>query len=178
MTTWLIIGCAIALLFAWRGWRKHQLLQKLGPAFERYNSGAYRPIRRPSEDKNFETVDRLARELQSRNGQLGIAVESGGRGAALHQINKNGTFSSRGPYFVSRQATNWHLTGRTHLVRCVRGYRGWGFESSNPNQAGGVITERGVAVLEYDTKKYSPVDIWDFAEIYERDPSTWTISKP
>ena len=137
----------------------------LGADFAKYNEGAFREVRTDSTDPRFWTIERLAMEVASKSGQLAVAVTADG--TALHHINRNGTFSKKGPYYVSRQTRHWRPTGRRHLIRTQRGKGGWGFQSSNPGQGAG-IHEMGVAVLEYDTKRYPPVTIWDYPAIHAK----------
>jgi hypothetical protein len=168
----LLIAAMACGLFVWRRMRKRYLLRRFGPDFEEYNRTAFRKRVVPSGDPRIEVLERLAAELCSRRGQLAIEVKVQGYGMALHHINKDGTFSARGPYFVSIHSRNWTPSKRVHLVRCIRARGGGGFRSSNPTQTNGLIAERGDAIIEYDTKKHPPVDIWAYAQMRESALST------
>ncbi len=99
-----------------------------------------------------------------------------GGGLALYHINKNGTFSAKGPYYVSPYSLSWRLSGRTHLIRVLRDKKGWGFQPDHYNQTG-VISEKGVAVLEYDTDKYFPSGLYDFVEMQQRAKQSCSRSR-
>lgn len=141
---------------------RRYLLSKYGKALEEYNSNAFKDIMEATEDKRFNFVTRLASEVESKKGIKAIFVRST-QGCAIHHINKNGTFSARGPYFVSRSHPNWRVTGRKLLVKVVRGNNGRGFRPDHYDQTG-IIEEMGVEILEYDTKKHYCIGIHEFAE--------------
>lgn len=176
MLGYAIVGTVTVALVGWRVWRKRRLMAEIGADFAAYNAAAYKTQFRPADDDRFTVVERLASEMQSKAGQLAVLVESQGR--ALHHINKDGTFSKKGPYFVSRHTHNWKVTGRKHLIRSIVGKGSWGFESSNPGQRGGGIRERGIAVLEYDTPRYPPVDIWGYEHIHKRRATLNSLIDP
>jgi hypothetical protein len=159
----------VIVLFAALGYYfySHKRLKaRYGEALAAYNSGAFNEIIEPSPDERFVCVTRLGREVESNKGVKAILMAAQGRGIALHQINKNGTFSTKGPYFVSWYSRNWRLTGATHLVKVLRG-KGWGFPPDHYHQ-NGRITEKGVSVLEYNTSRYRPLGLSEFAERVER----------
>jgi hypothetical protein len=166
MGAWVVLALSVAALCYWLF--SYRRLKKLhGAALAKYNAGAFKEVVEPGPDENFVYVTRLARELESRKGVLAIAMPTPSGGVALHHINKNGTFSSRGPYFVSRLSHNWRLSGRRHLVKVLRGKNGCGFEPDHYNQSG-IITERGVAVVEYDTPEYGSLGLYAFVEVQRR----------
>jgi hypothetical protein len=145
-----------------------RLMARYGDALRAYNSTAFTPVIEPSSDEHFELVIRLAPELKSKKGQCAISVVTQGNGTAIHHINQNGTFSAKGPYFISWRSGNWRPTMTTHLIKVFRGKGSWGFKPDHYNQDG-IIREKGVAVLEYATAKYSPVTIRQFAERISRE---------
>jgi hypothetical protein len=112
-------------------------------------------------DEHFSYVTRLATEIVSRRGQKAVFVQSVDGGTAIQHINQNGTFSAKGPYFISWRSQNWRPTGRRHLVKMLRGKGGWGVKPDHYNQSG-IIREKGIAVLEYGTERHPPLDIRDF----------------
>jgi hypothetical protein len=139
-----------------------RLMARYGEAFCAYNNAAFAPIVEPSPQEHFEHVTRLASEIISENGQRAIYVQPLGTGVAIHHINKDGTFSAKGPYFISWRTRNWRLTTTTHLVKVMRGQGGWGFKPDHYKQTG-IIRERGIAILEYATAKHAPLSIREFA---------------
>lgn len=141
-----------------------RFLARYGDDFREYNNAAFRETVEPCADEHFTFVTRLADEFESKKGQRAIFVQTLGEGSAIQHINQNGTFSARGPYFISWRTSNWRRTGRRHLVKVQRGRGGWGFKLDHYNQKG-VIRERGVAILEYATTRYPPVNIRDFVSI-------------
>lgn len=163
----------VAVGYWW--WAKRRLMATLGADFAKYTEGAFKEVCVDSEDPKFWRVERLASEVRSKTGQLAVAVAADG--VAFHHINQNGTFSKKGPYYVSRQTNRWLPTGRRHLIRTYRGKKGWGFQSSNPGQGAG-IREMGIAVLEYDTKRYPPVDIWDYSTIHTKQHQKLELVDP
>ena len=150
-----------------------RLQEQYGKEWEAYNAGAFRE-RVVEEGEKYDRVMRLADELESSHGQKAVRMSTGSSdgGIAIHHINKNGTFSARGPYFISRQSWNWKHTGRTHLILTRRGKKGegWfasssGFVPDHYNQKDGYIAEAGLSVAEYATTKYRPISIEEFVEM-------------
>jgi hypothetical protein len=144
-----------------------RLMARYGDALRAYNSAAFTTVVEPSPDEHFEFVTRLAPELKSKQGQCAISVMTQGNGTAIHHTNQNGTFSTKGPYFISWRPGNWQPTKTMHLVKVLRGKGGWGFKPDHPKQDG-IIREKGLAVIEYATAKYSPVTTRQFAERISR----------
>jgi hypothetical protein len=169
-TSWTVLLAALIVVLAVvinykRNTRR--LLALYGEQFRNYNEKAFVESIEPSPDERFQYVIRLAAELQSAKGQRAVSVRIGGAGFAIHHINQNGTFSAKGPYFVSMYTRNWRSTGQTHLIKTVRGKGGYGFKPDHYKQDG-VIREKGVQILEHGTQRYPPIDIRDFARIMER----------
>jgi hypothetical protein len=133
-----------------------------GEELRAYNAAAFTEIVEDSPDEHFSYVTRLAREVESKRNQRAIPVQTLERGTAIHHINQNGTFSAKGPYFISWRSGHWRETGRVHLVKVLRGKGSWGVAPDHYNQRG-VIKEKGVLILEYNTERYPPLDIRDFA---------------
>src|SRR6185437_7575266 len=138
-----------------------KLLSKYGDELRAYNRAAFEEVVEESPDEHFSYVTRLATEIESRRGQRAVFVQSVDGGTAIQHINQNGTFSAKGPYFVSWRSQNWHPTGRRHLVKVLRGKGRWGVKPDHYNQRG-IIREKGIAVLEYETERHPPLDIRDF----------------
>jgi hypothetical protein len=158
-----VFGGGAALGIAVYRINTRRLMARYGDALRAYNGAAFSPVVESSPDEHFEFVTRLAPELKSKKGQGAVSVLTLGNGTAIHHINQNGTFSAKGPYFISWRSSHWQLTKTTHLVRVLRGKGGWGFKPDHYKQDG-IIREKGVAILEYATAKYSPVTIREFAE--------------
>lgn len=159
----LLIGGGVALGIVVYRLNTRRLTLRYGDAFRSYNNAAFSPVIEPSPDEHFVYVTRLASEITSKKGQRAISVQTLGSGPAIQHINQNGTFSARGPYFISWRSGNWQATGATHLVKLLRGKGGWGFKPDHYKQDG-IIREKGIAILEYETKKYPPISIREFAE--------------
>jgi hypothetical protein len=134
-----------------------------GEELHAYNAAAFTEITEDSPEEHFSYVTKLAAEVESTKGQKAIVVRTSEYGTAVHHINQNGTFSAKGPYFVSWRSGNWHGTGKTHLVKILPGKGSWGVAPDHYNQRG-IISERGVAILEYNTAKYPPLNVRDFAD--------------
>jgi hypothetical protein len=149
----LLIGVSVAIGIGVYRLNTNRLMARYGDAFVAYNGAAFTPVVEPSPQEHFEYVTRLAREIISKKGQRAISVIPLGTGTAIHHINQDGTFSAKGPYFISWRSANWRLTKTTHLVRVFRGKGGWGFKPDHYKQTG-IIREKGIAILEYATTKY------------------------
>jgi hypothetical protein len=160
------LGIGVACLL-----RRRMHLRVYGDAWRRFNAGAFREIVEPSPDERYCFVTRLAAELTTSKGQCGVSMRSDG-GWAIHHVNKNGTFSKRGPYYVSSYRGTWRATGRNLLVKTVRGNKAWGFRPDHYKQ-NGIIYEKGVAVLEYATHRYAPVSLGDFVAMQNAQPLAW-----
>jgi hypothetical protein len=144
--------------------RSYRRLKRLhGAAQAAYNAEAFKEVVEAGPDARYDLVTRLASELERKKGVKAIAVRTSSYGVAIHHINQNGSFSAKGPYFVSRYSHNWRRTGATHLVKVLRGKGRWGFAPDHYNQTG-VILEKGAAIVEYNTQQHGQLDIWDFAE--------------
>jgi hypothetical protein len=168
MTEWIPLLAVAALIaigsLLYRS-RTLQLLERYGTEFKTYNDAAFRQIVEESPDANFQFVTRLASEVQSKRGQRAILMPCLDRGTAVQHINQDGTFSAKGPYFVSLQSGRWKLTGSRHLVKVIRGTRSGGFKPDHYKQSG-FILEKGVAILEYGTNRYPPVKIREFVKLH------------
>jgi hypothetical protein len=151
-----------ASVIGYRIYLQKRLEDRYGDALVSYNAGAFKEILEPSLDERFLYVTKLAAEVESANGVKAIHLATEDRRLAIHQINKNGTFSTKGPYFVASSCpSNWRPTGATHLVKVLRAREG-GFAPDHYDQSG-IIREKGVAVLEYNTYRYRPLTIREFA---------------
>src|ERR1039457_2988192 len=165
MTAYVIVALWAALVASVIGYRVYsqkRLQSRFGDALAAYNAGAFREIIEPGPDERVVYATRLAEEVESAHGVKAIYVATEDRGLAIHQINRNGTFSKKGPYFVRWFPRNWRPTGAVHLVKVLRGKKG-GFPPDHYNQSG-IIREKGIAILEYDTRRYRPLTISEFAD--------------
>ncbi len=172
VTNWLILLAVLVIVpLVILNYRRNtrRLLAQHGEQFRNYNDKAFRETIEPSPDERFQYVTRLAQELQSGKGQRAVPVGTLG-GFAIHHVNQDGSFSARGPYFISTRSRNWRSTGQTHLIKTVRGKGGNGFKPDHYKQDG-IIREKGVQIVEYATKRHPPVDIRDFARLIERKRS-------
>jgi len=156
-----LIGASVGAGYIVYSLNTRRLMARYGEELRVYNSGAFTPLVEASPHQHFDYVTRLAAEMISRKGQRAISVMT--VGLAIHHINQDGTFSAKGPYFVSWRSSNWQFTGRTHLVKVLRGQGGRGFKPDHSKQRGN-IHERGIAVIEYPTTKYYALTIRQFAE--------------
>src|SRR5450631_1913997 len=99
---WLLLGGGVACGVAVYRINTRRLMERYGDAFRAYNSAAFTPvIEDPKPEERFYFVTRLAPELQSRKGQRAVSMLTQDGGSAIHHINQNGTFSAKGPYFIS-----------------------------------------------------------------------------
>jgi len=155
LLAFVLVVAALAVL------RRRGHLHAYGEAWRRYNAGAFRETVEPSPDERFSIVTRLADELSTRNGQCAVSMRGDG-GWAIQHINKTGTFSQRGPYYISQYRGTWRPTGRRLLIKNLRGRKGFGFRPDHYNQSSGLIWEKGLNVLEYGTDRYAPVTLGDF----------------
>ena len=156
-----IVGIAAAAV-GLRIFSNKKLRVRYGEAHAAYNAAAFSEILEPCADDRFLYVTRLAEEIESTKGVKALAVATFERGLAIHQIHKDGTFAKKGPYFIRWNSRNWRRTGVVHLVKVFRGTRGFGFAPDHYNQRG-VIREKGVAILEYNTCRYRPLTLREFA---------------
>ena len=147
--------------FVYAHYERGQLMNQYGEKLRAYNAGAFKEIVQDSGDPHYEIVTRLAVEMQSSKGQKAILIKT--NGAAIHHINQNGTFAAKGPYFISGYTRNWNRTGVVHLVKVMRGKGGRGFPPDHYNQTG-AISERGIEIVEYNTRRYPPMDIREFVD--------------
>lgn len=159
----LLVAAFIAAAVGYSTYSYRKLNARYGVALAEYNSQAFKELIEPSPEGRYLYVTKLASEVTSIKGVKAVPMVTQSRGTALHQINKDGTFSTKGPYFVSWRSGNWGVTGTTHLVKVLRGKQGWGFKPDHYKQDG-LIIERGVAILEYNTKRYRPLGLREFAQ--------------
>jgi hypothetical protein len=118
----LVLGSSAYAVLTYRRTTR-RLMTLYGDEFRAYNAAAFKEIIEESPNENLNYVTRLATEVESKKGQQVNFVHSSD-GAAIHHINQNGTFSAKGPYFVSVRSNNWRRTGRLHLVKVMRGRGG------------------------------------------------------
>jgi hypothetical protein len=136
--------------------------RRYGAAWQAYNAAAFQPQTGPPNERNARLVTRIATEMVSTKGRRAIAVWHGGtRGLAVHEINSDGSFSAREPYFVKLRPCLWTDTGRQHLVEMV--HPASPIPTSNPG--GGFVKERGSRVIEWDTTRYSPMTLREFEQM-------------
>jgi hypothetical protein len=129
-----VAGVSLGILRYRRTTRR--LLATYGEEFRAYNASAFTELIEEIPDERCHYVTRLAAEIESRKGQKAVRVLSPD-GAAIHHINQNGSFSSKGPYYISARSGNWKPTGRRHLVKVLRGKGGHGFKPDH-----GCVTQR------------------------------------
>jgi hypothetical protein len=167
---WIIIlaGGSLALGILAHRLNTRRLLARYGSEFHAYNAAAFGEVIEPSPHEHFNYVTRLASELESKKGQRAISVLTLGPGTAIQHINRDGTFSAKGPYFISWRTQNWRHTGKRHLVKVLRGKGGFGFKPDHYKQDG-IIREKGVAIVEYGTAHYPPLSIRDYVANRRRD---------
>ena len=108
---------------------------------------------------------RVAEEWSSQSGRFAVRMHHGGSGVVVHEVNKNGTFSKKNPYFIKNQPRIWKRTGRRHIVEVEIGPRA--FQTSNPS--GGQTQERGIRVVEYNTAHYAPLTLREYGQHRDRN---------
>nr|MBB4248023.1 hypothetical protein [Rhodocyclus tenuis] len=171
MNDWLVLFVAIAVSFFLWGRpflkRQRKVRDTYEAAWKLYEKECgFLPISEPfSQGENRGVwVTRIALELRHNNGRLGVAVSNGSRnGLAVHELNKDGSFSKRGPYFT-KAFGRWTQTGNRHVVRFIRAKGGY-FKSSNPNQGGGEIHEQALNLIEPNTQRKQKFhSVFDFAK--------------
>lgn len=161
-----IVILIIAVIYYSYQLRQNFLYKKYGKYLKLYNKNAFNTIKE-DETKDSLILIRLADEIESSGGKKGVAMLSYDRygGTPIHEINNNGTFSARSPYFISRNNISWKRTGKRHLVKTLVSKNFYGFKTSN--QHPGVTKEIGLAILEYNTNKYPPITLSDFNYMYK-----------
>ncbi|MBJ6802763.1 hypothetical protein [Geomonas propionica] len=129
-----------------------------------YNKHAFCPTKRDYAE-GLWICDRLADEIRSSGGKVAVALSrpSTYSGTPIHEINKNGTFSSKAPYFVSRSTNNWNQSGKRHLIQTLYSKTNLGFKTSNKDS--GVTPEVGIAIVEYNTDKFPPITMSDLRQM-------------
>lgn len=158
----IIAGLLVAGVAFYAYWRR-KMQDRFGEAHAAYNANAFQEVVSPSPDERYVYVTRLATEYETKKGIRAVMMASTRRGIALHQINKDGSFSAKGPYFVSWYSRNWHPTGNTHLIKVLRGKGRWGFSPDHYNQTGH-ITEKGICIVECNTKLNRPLTLDEFID--------------
>jgi len=159
-----LVIAGIAAVVGYNIYSYRRLKSQFGEALVAYNAGAFIELVELHPDERVTYVTRLAPEIESKKGVKAVSMAPIGGGLAIHHINKNGTFSKKGPYFVRwGHPSNWRSTGSTHLVKVIRGKGGNGFPPDHYKQTG-IIREKGVAILEYGTKRYRALSLREFAD--------------
>jgi len=150
-----------------RRWRREYLKD-----WQSHDAAAFHPSRTPmGGDEQHCRVRRVADEWRSQSGRCAVRIKHGqGSGIVVHEVNKNGTFSGKGPYFIKNTPRIWEPTGRRHIVETEVDPRR--FVTTNPS--GGRTGERGLRVLEFDTKHYAPMSLRQYGEWRDRNKATGT----
>ncbi|MGE4297733.1 MAG: hypothetical protein AB7E47_06860 [Desulfovibrionaceae bacterium] len=135
----------------------HEEISKL------YNELAFCSTTEPTNDSRIISQFRLTEELVSSRGIRAISVNTGRPySCAIHQFNKNGSFSTKSPYYISYRSGNWRISGIRHIVQLhISKDNNYGFEVSGVNS--GVVREIGVRVIEYDTKQHMALNLKDIS---------------
>lgn len=149
-------------------WRK-----QYGSDWQSYNAEAFHPQRISSDNPHRYSLHRVAEELQSDSGRLAVSLHHGqGSGIVVHELNRDGTFSARGPYFIKRSPCIWAPTGRHHIVE-VEVFTA-GFKTTNPS--GGRSNEVGRRVLELNTGAHRPLTLREYGTM--RDIARAKVGPP
>jgi hypothetical protein len=175
MAFWLVIGVLLLLSYVLWATADNRAAKRLGDEYDRYAAGAFKPIDRIL-DNGSSVIIRVAPEVVSKSGRRALLLDAPKqwdgrpRSTVVHEFNKNGTFSARGPYFISWYRGNWTQTGRKHLVEIMRAPKGRGFTASNAG--GGSIPEIALRVVEWNTDKYHavPPRNYDLRRAETREP--------
>lgn len=134
-------------------------LARYGADWHAHNAGAFHPRVSDPGKNNIRSIVRVADEVISHGGKRAITIENGYRGIVVHEFSKAGHCSNRGPYYIRLRGSVWQFTGRRHLVETIR--HPSSVHTSNPS--GGQTREVGKRILEFDTAKYPPMGLKEFA---------------
>jgi hypothetical protein len=137
-----------------RRWRA-----RYGADWHAHNTGAFHPRVSDPGKNNTRTIVRVAEEVISNGRKRAITIENGYGGIVVHEFSKTGQCSTRGPYYIRLRGSVWRFTGRRHLVETIR--HPSSVKTSNPS--GGQTREVGKRILEFDTAKYPPISLKEFA---------------
>jgi hypothetical protein len=162
MSWWFVsYGCAgVAVLYVFVD--RHVLQPRrdraqYGADWEAYNLAAFTPqVVRGAASGAPQIRRRVGVELRSTGGRVAVRMASAS-GIVVHEFNRDGSFSARGPYFVKLRPCVWGETGERHLVDVQLGL----VYTSNPN--GGEAKERGIQIVELATPRHAPVPLRDYA---------------
>ncbi len=143
-------------------------IDKYRSDWEAYNRGAYQEKIIEDHEK-YMVKTMLLNEARSLSGKTAVCVmvvryNTGLGSLAIHEVNKTGDGSKKGPYFVSRK--KWKVTSVVHICLVVETKEDYGFPSSNPYQCGPgshPIRRSLLQVIEFNTAQYRPMDLWDYA---------------
>src|SRR5688500_16269544 len=103
---WIFMGALVAYAVIVEGvikprrWRRDYVT-----AWEAHNQAALHPKRTLiGGDEQYCLILRVAEEWSSQSGRCAVSMQHGqGSGIVVHEVNKNGTFSTKGPYFIKNQ---------------------------------------------------------------------------
>lgn len=160
MAVWMILGAFVVLLVIHEATAEERARQRLGAEYDEYVKGAFEP-QRQSGPRGTTVVTRIAAEVISAGGRKAVVLDAPRRpdgkprSTVVHEVNKDGTFSKKGPYFINWYRRNWSTTGQKHVIKTLAAPKSGGFEASNPG--GGTVPEIGVQVVEWNTEKYEAV---------------------
>jgi hypothetical protein len=144
--------------------RRRKVLETYDSAWRLFeNENGFLPIEEAFtyEGKQGVWVTRITQEIQHKNGTIGVRCRA--RGFAVHELNKDGTVSKRGPYFAKGTVGPWRETGNRHVVKFMRSAGGH-FKSSNPSQSTGEIYEIAQNIIELKTERQQQFgSVYDFA---------------
>jgi hypothetical protein len=137
--------------------------------WQKHKAGAFEPTRRPIGDnpRHYE-LRRVADEWLSPSGRRAITLHHrSGSGIVVQEINSDGSFSKKGPYYVKLRPFIWQKTGLRHVVD-VEVAPG-AFKTTNPS--GGYSRERGVRVVQFNTSHYAPLSFREYSRAMDRTRS-------
>jgi hypothetical protein len=146
--------------------RHSDLSERYASILSKYNDNAFRTSSEDKDDGSCVCI-RLADEMVSSGGKRAVSMQRPDRysGVPLHEINQNGTFSSRQPYFISKYSHKWNRSGKRHVIQTLRSKTNSLFKTSN--QTPGAIQEIGMKILEYDTYKFPPITLNDMDYMFK-----------
>lgn len=172
-----IVCCVLWGIYAYvakrQRWKRDYLKD-----WQAYNAAALHPKKIGDGIRRYR-LHKIADECISRSGRL--AVQMNGGGHVVHEVNKNGTFSRKDPYYIKGPLTStfireglsiWQRTDRKHVVEVEVDLDG--FDTTNPS--GGKTRERGLRVLEYNTSRLPPVPFDEYCG--KRDWDLERVKKP
>lgn len=119
------------------------------------------PLKIVRQSEGFNVAISVCQILTNSDGKIGIKIAQGYSASAIHEINRNGTFSGKGPYWTKK---TWRGKPRRFAVcelaisNAPRGMR-------NPREE---IRTYGLSIVEMDTDRLPPMSFDDWRLVFLR----------